>query len=402
MAASVADRRFASSVRQGGLDALEWVLRFAQDRDPESPEYGGVRNLYDAMRGEFVRRGHGLCLTWSACLGAFASLAAHGLTGDPFYRQRVDLIAHYVKGNQNLDQSDPIRWGSFLVSRDRAFVDVPDLSWAGNLFVDLYRLTEEEDYLARAKLAADWLLRVAPMSHGGFTSFYLLESRQPVAYSHASDGEHGFFLANLHDVTGDDRYGGPLERLADVLSGPAQHESGAYYASIRADGTPVFEGWDEESGHPFIEGIEKAVTGPRQNYYAARFLIEQYRRDPKPRYLESVRRCAEWSVDVFRRYGYLSEWLTLEGGEWAPDGHPDVAAPGAMIRVWLPLNEVEPDARWLDVCHEAAEWTLRWQRRASGHPDIEGAILTEPFVIAYHNSFAAWGLLDLARHLLQS
>ena len=402
MSTSTRDRFFAAAVRRGGLDALDWVLRFAQDLDPQSPEFGGVRNLYLPMAREFRRAGHGLCLTWSACLAAFASLAAHELTGDPFYVERVELIARYVKGNQNLDASDALRYGSFLVSRDRRFVDVPDLSWAGNLFVELYRRTRDQEYLDRAKLAADWLLRVAPMSHGGFTTFYLLDKQQPVAYSHASDGQHGIFLANLYRETKEEKYAAALGPLADMLSGPGQHQSGAYYASVRADGTPVFEGWDEEFGHPLVDGIEKIVTGPRQNYYAALFLIEQYRREGKEKHLESARKCAQWSVERYRHDGCFSEWLTLDGeGEWAPDGHADVASPGAMIRVWLALGEADRNPQWQEACQEAAEWSLRWQRRGPSDPDLDGVILTEPVIVAYHNSFAAWGLLDLARRLSQ-
>jgi len=400
MASTEENECFATAVRQGGAKALDWVYRFAQDTDPESPEFGGIRNLYNPMRREFRRAGHGLCLTWSACLAAFAGLAAYDLTGDEFYLNRVKMIARYVRSNQNLDESDELRHGSFVVSRDRRFVDVPDLSWAGNLFVELHRRTGEADYLDRAKLAADWLLRVAPMSHGGFTTFYLLDKQQPVAYSHGSDGQHGIFLANLHRETKDEKYAAPLKPLAEMLSGPGQHESGAYYASLRADGTPVSEGWDEESGHPLVEGIEKIVTGPRQNYYAALFLIEQFQRDGNKRYLESARRCCQWSVEMYRRDGYLSEWLTLsEAGEWVPDRHPDVASPGAMTRVWLALDEAEPEAAWLEACREAAAWTLRWQRNQPEQPDLDGAVILEPQLVAYHISFAAWGLLDLASRL---
>ena len=194
MASTEDNECFAAAVRQGGTKALDWVYRFAQDTDPESPEFGGIRNLYNPMRREFRRAGHGLCLTWSACLAAFAGLAAYDLTAEEFYLSRVKMIARYVRSNQNLDESDELRYGSFVVSRDRRFVDVPDLSWAGNLFVELHRRTGEADYLDRAKLAADWLLRVAPMSHGGFTTFYLLDKQQPVAYSHGSDGQQRKFL----------------------------------------------------------------------------------------------------------------------------------------------------------------------------------------------------------------
>ena len=396
---SRADAFFTAAVRRAGIDALDWVYRFAQDLDPKSSEYGGVRNVYNPMRREFRRGGHGLCLTWSACLAGFAGLAACDLTGDPFYLDRVKLIAGYVKSNQNLDASDKLRYGTFVVSRDRRFVDVPDASWAGNLFVHLHRRTGEADYLERAKLAADWLVRQARMSHGGFTTFYLLDKERPVAYSHGSDGQHGLFLANLYQETGEARYSEPLEPLADMLSGPGQHESGAYYASLRADGTPVFEGWDEREGHPLVEGIEKIVTGPRQNYYAARFLIEQYRRDGNKRYLESAKRCAEWSLDLFHRDGYFSDWLTSADGVWQPDGTPDIASPGAMTRVWLALNEAEPDPRWVDACCEVSEWSLRWQRHQPQYPDLHGAIVAQPLIVAYFVSFAAWGLLELAQYL---
>ena len=94
-----AEAFFAAAVRRAGIDALDWVYRFAQDVDPKSPEFGGIRNLYNPMRREFRRSGHGLCLTWSACLAGFAGLAAYDLTGDPLYLDRVKLIAGYVKSN---------------------------------------------------------------------------------------------------------------------------------------------------------------------------------------------------------------------------------------------------------------------------------------------------------------
>jgi len=400
MARGPADRFFCESVRAAGLKAVDYVLRFCQDLDPASPEHGGIRNVYNPMTRQFRRGGHGLCLTWSASLAGFAALAAYDLSGDPVHLERVKLIARYVKSNQNLEASDTRRYGTFVVSRDRRFVDVPDASWAGNLFLQLYRRTGEQDYLDRARLAAGWLLRVARMPHGGFTTFYLLDGQQPVAYSHGSDGQHGIFLANLHDATNEERYREPLRPLADMLSGMGQHESGAYYASVRADGTPVFEGWDEQAGHPLVEGIESVVTGPRQNYYAARFLIEHYHRDPNARYLESVRRCSEWSLGVFRRLGHFPDWLTLQpDGEWRPDPLVDVASPGAMTRVWLALHEVEPKPEHLAACCEMAAWLLRWQRHTPQFPDLDGAILASPLVVAYFISFAAWGLLELAARL---
>jgi hypothetical protein len=282
---------------------------------------------------------------------------------------------------------------TFVVSRDRRFVDVPDASWAGNLFIYLYRRSREQGYLDRATMAADWLLRMARMPHGGFATFYLLDTGKPVAYSHGSDGQHGIFLANLYEATGDPRYAAPLKPLADMLSGPGQHESGAYYASLRADGTPVFEGWDEAAGHPLVEGIEKIVTGPRQNYYAA-LPHQQYQRWREA--LPGARRCAEWSIDLFHRHGYFPDWLTYEGGEWIPDRTPDVASPGAMTRVWLALNEIDPSQRWVAACREAAQWSMRWQRLTPQFPDLDGAIVASPIIVAYFVSFAAWGLLEYA------
>ena len=391
----------AAAVQDAGIRALDWVYRFAQDLDPASPEHGGIRNNYDPMRRQFRRSGHGLCLTWSACLAGMVGLAAYDLTGAPFYWERVQLLSRYVKSNQNLDESDRARYGAFVVSRDRRFVDVPDSSWAGNLLLHLYRRTGDQEYLDRARLAADWLLRVAPMSHGGFATFYLLDNQQPVAYSHASDGQHGIFLSGLYEETGDAKYAKPLRPLADMLSGIGQHESGGYYASLRADGTPVFEGWDEAAGHPLVDGIEKIVTGSRQNYYAALFLIQQHRRDGEARYLDSARKCAEWSLGIYARDGYFSEWNELgSDGEWGRD-RPDVASPGAMTLVWLALHELDSDNRWIEACHRAAEWCLRWQRDCPNYPDLHGAIVAEPAITGYHQSFAAWGLLALARRLAE-
>ena len=70
-----------------------------------------------------------------------------------------------------------------------------------------------------------------------------------------------------------------------------------------------------------------------------------------------------------------------------------------MTRVWLPLHDLDPDPRWLDASRAAAQWTMRWQRNQPDHPDLHGAILGDPIIVAYYVSFAAWGLLDLAAHL---
>jgi hypothetical protein len=397
-----------NTIRRAGIEALDWVLRFAQDLDPESPEYGGIRTMYNPMRREFPRakqgwlpqEGQGLCLTWSACVAAFASMAAYDLTGDPFYLDRTKMIGEFVKKNQNLDSSDKVRYGTFVVSQGRKFVDVPDASWAGDLFVHLYRRTGDKDYLDRARVAADWLIERAHMSHGGFATFYMLDTAQPVSYSHGSDGQHGIFLANLFQETKDERYRKPLVPLADMLSGIGQHESGAYYGSVRADGTPVYEGWDEDTSRPLMDGIERVITGPRQNYYAARFLIEQYRRDGNRRYLESARRCVDFTLDTFRRDGYLSDWLTFENGRWVPNGYPDAASPSATTLVLLALTQAEDDPRWLEACLELSEWSVRWQCHQPDYPDLHGAIMMQPFmVIAFSFSFAAWGLLEMARFL---
>jgi hypothetical protein len=70
-----------------------------------------------------------------------------------------------------------------------------------------------------------------------------------------------------------------------------------------------------------------------------------------------------------------------------------------MTRVWLALHRVDRDERWLDACREAAEWSMRWQRWTPQYPDLDGAIIAQPLVVAYFVSFAAWGLLDLAAAL---
>jgi len=42
---------------------------------------------------------------------------------------------------------------------------------------------------------------------------------------------------------------------------------------------------------------------------------------------------------------------------------------------------------------------MRWQRRCPEFPDLDGAILATPLIIAYFISFAAWGMLELAAEL---
>ena len=96
---AAANDLFIANIKSCGLRALDWVYRFAQELDPESLEYGGIRNNYDPMRREFRRSGHGLCLTWSACLAGFAGLAAYDLTCDRFYFDRVRLLARYVNSS---------------------------------------------------------------------------------------------------------------------------------------------------------------------------------------------------------------------------------------------------------------------------------------------------------------
>lgn len=38
---------FVANTKSCGLRALDWVYRFAQEMDSESPECGGIRSNYD-------------------------------------------------------------------------------------------------------------------------------------------------------------------------------------------------------------------------------------------------------------------------------------------------------------------------------------------------------------------
>lgn len=192
----------------------------------------------------------------------------------------------------------------------------------------------------------------------------------------------------------------PLKPLADMLSGPGQHQSGAYYLSLREDGTPVSEDWDGVGGHPLIEGAERISAGPRQGHYPALFLVKQYRRDGNRRYLESARRYAEWAIGLYYHECCIPDSLVLdESGQWEPEAGPDVASPGAIVRVLLALHEADGNQKWIDAARELSEWSMRWQRRQPHEPDIDGAIMPASFVVSYHVSFAAWGLLELARYM---
>jgi hypothetical protein len=130
-----------------------------------------------------------------------------------------------LKGDKNLENGIP-----FLEHTDGSHVKMPTMVFQYGLgSYDLWLLRNNEEYLAKARMCADWALE-HQFDNGSWSNFFYIYPTNP--FSAMSQGEGVSLLLRVYKETGDDRYFIAAQKAIDYMltdvdnGGVAKRDSG--------------------------------------------------------------------------------------------------------------------------------------------------------------------------------
>ncbi|MFO7898722.1 MAG: hypothetical protein R6V58_06640 [Planctomycetota bacterium] len=171
---------------------------------------------WDANHGRLVYNYHiptqatVLGLSWTQGRGIITLLGAWEATRESRYLRTAIQAAEYIKHLQILDERSPRRFGAIREECPASWYVYPrDALEAGIGLMHLWRATGVEEYLYRARLFADWFLRVA-MEPDGWTPagvmLYEGDDHENARRRSYCLGGGAYFFVQLARATGDERY----------------------------------------------------------------------------------------------------------------------------------------------------------------------------------------------------
>ncbi|MBL8025590.1 MAG: hypothetical protein JNL74_04220 [Fibrobacteres bacterium] len=187
---------------------------------------------------------------WNYAFTVMGLLAAYKTFGDPKYERTAIYAGRYLKSLQILDPFHGDNYGA--IREVTPFTpwcytrDTLSVAWA---FLELYRHTNEAEYLERAKLWAEWFLKKGCDEDGwpywGHEFEPLFPSVKPWPQM-SNDIQGSFqggslnFLYQLHKTTGEAKWiGEPFIKIADHFIKYIQYPSGFFGHVYRATKKPV-------------------------------------------------------------------------------------------------------------------------------------------------------------------
>ena len=171
---------------------------------------------WDANHGRLVYTYHiptrkvVLGLSWTQGRGIITLLQAYEATQKPAYLRAAVQAAEYIKHLQILDPRSPRRFGAIREECPASWYVYPrDALEAGLGLLYLWRITRDDEYLYRARLFADWFIRIAMQPDGWAPAGVMLYQGDDHPNANRRSyclGGGAYFFANLFKATGDSVY----------------------------------------------------------------------------------------------------------------------------------------------------------------------------------------------------
>jgi len=346
----------------------------------------------------------------------------------------LDWLVHSdVRHDKDQTAQGGVNQGYNWRRRGYPFIYSEITGYAVSTFVNAYRWTADESYIALARRSADFLLRVQGLAEGdaarGAVPHSLsLPDRLPRLQYHSFDASmclQGLLdldairpapeLEGAAQAIGDwllermQRDKGSFLSMYDAETGAWQHagddffcDDGCLHAKHaigllklgRVTGDDRYIGaaervcdWvlglqDDDGAFRATERLRQVVSHP--HCYATEGLLYAHFTLGTERYLESARRAGEWLLSVQNRDGsiniaYKRRWWRMGRRiteKFRPQRVTDATA--QAIRIWLILYHLDGDRRFLDACYRAGGVVRRMQCTSSSDRNAVGGFYFSP------------------------
>ncbi|MBC2595703.1 hypothetical protein H5P28_15660 [Ruficoccus amylovorans] len=193
------------------LAAADWMTR-TQNTDIESADRGRFKYAVNLKTGQ-----QWSSTGWQTSFAVFALLGAYRLGGREKDREAVSRAMDYLKSLQILDARKPACFGAIREETPQTNWSHPrdalSVAWA---YLGYYRFSGIQDYLERAVLYADWMLKYACFDDWIAATVRLGEGGIASDETTGSFQSGGIlFLMELYEATSDMRYSDAAYRMAN-------------------------------------------------------------------------------------------------------------------------------------------------------------------------------------------
>ncbi len=327
----------------------DWIVRNQITDRMDANRGRGIRS-YDARTGEKVLTGN-----WMTGCMLMSLLALWKRTGDERYRHSAILAGRYILSLQVMDRRDRY-FGAIREITPQSIEFAPrDATSAAWGLVWLAEATQEQLYLDRAVLFADWLIEKGMYRGWPMYAIYM-DPKLEHFYSRGSfHGGTGLFLHDLFMLSGDQRY---IERGLLPIATIYRDDF------IADDGRPVLERdpFTGEVTHS-VETLEGAEAPPQHSLnddFSAEMLLAASRLFADRSYLERAALYARWVASV----------------QEADGGYAGGRVPSAVPVSEMYLRDIGEeigDAALVRAADRALAKLISMQYLDTGDPCIDGA-----------------------------
>lgn len=328
------------------------------------PELGGVHKHYHASTDTFEDRLH----TIYTASTIYTLLAVHAHDRDERLREPIERAAQFLLSMQRVAPGQPGH-GAFHYSldlerraREPRFV-VGTAAKSIFSLIELHAFDEDREYLAAARMAADWLLtmqgadgRISAELRQDSSDTWSVIERESMLYT----GQVLSALSRLYEATADPRYLDAASRTANYLTAKVARE-GCYLGDDYRSANPISSSWVVLSLFDFARASDDATIRAIVFECADELLARQID-EPDDAY-----RHGRWQGSLSSSgNGWLAEVLS-ELYRHCPDGDPDGCAryQAAVVRLFRLLMQYtySPENSFVVKDPEMAAGGLFWNTR---------------------------------------
>ena len=236
----------SNSVKEQGLkvgrNIADWICNAQSPWAEASAAPGVIPFSVDHLNVEIAAPSWNYAYAFMGLAGAYKAL------GDERYKAVALRLGTVLKSFQILDPFHKEHYGAIReMSPLCPWCFTRDAISGGWGLVEMYRFTKEEEYLERAKLFGQWVLRKG-LDEEGYPWFGV--QLEPKFYPHTgahieNDIQGNFqggglnFFYQMYKVTGDKEWCKPMTAIADIFVDHVQQDSGYFVSIYRATKKPV-------------------------------------------------------------------------------------------------------------------------------------------------------------------
>ncbi|PCJ62095.1 MAG: hypothetical protein COA79_05245 [Planctomycetota bacterium] len=231
---------FSEQIKTQGLDCAkgiaDWMIEIQNPHRDDNPASGSFPWIIHPDGSESQAN------NWNIAFACMGMLAAYKSFKKEEYQQAAIHMGHYLKSLQIFDPFNKNMYGSFREMSPQCpwnyTRDTLSVAWA---FIELYRHTNDEEYLERARLWGEWFIKHGLDREGwplwGFQYEPWFSNREPKMRNDVQGSFQGGslnFLYHLAHETKDNKWTSDVfEKMANHFITYLQKDDGYFHTIIR-------------------------------------------------------------------------------------------------------------------------------------------------------------------------